>query len=202
MVATTGKPGAHRLHERHREPLLVRGEDEDIRAGHQPGGVGAGAEEDEMRPRGPVPRAVRATSSASSGPRPTETKRTGLPAATREPGCFEEHVVSLLTAQVGDREGEDLVVGHAELGPDLFTDRSRAPAAESGEAGPVHPVHHDAGPGAQRPGQGVARRYGHHDEGAVDATVDRLRALVSTAALFHKLCSVYTSVGRCGPGTR
>ena len=62
-------------------------------------------------------RACCSRSSASSGPRPTATKRAFGNAVDDRARCFEQVGIALGGAQVRDRTDEDLVVAHAESGP-------------------------------------------------------------------------------------
>ena len=78
------QPHAHGLHQGHGEALLVRGEDEDVGAGHEPGGVGAACP-GRRHVRRARPRRGRAASSGSRGPRPPRRTARGTRRARSRP---------------------------------------------------------------------------------------------------------------------
>ena len=144
---------------------------------------------------------------APVGPRPRRRRGPRRPRARRAPptrsgrghrrrprsrAASSEHVVALLAAQVGHRQGQDLAVGHAELGPHARRAPSARCAASWAKRARSHAVDHDpgpalAGPGAGRHGPPSTPRAGPGRAPTV-AAVERLGS--TTAALFHRLCSV------------
>ncbi len=77
------QPRAHRLHERHGQALLVRGQHEQVRPRHQPGGVGAGARGNAAARRARPPRPP-APGRPGAGPAPPRRSGPGRP--PRRPG--------------------------------------------------------------------------------------------------------------------
>ena len=100
--------GGQRLHDRHRDALVVRRQHEQVGRGGDARRVGPVAEDRAPCRRGRGGRA-RPRSSSSSGPWPTITNRTSGRPGRHRPGRLEQVGVALRRPEVGDRDHQDLV---------------------------------------------------------------------------------------------
>ena len=79
---------------------------------------------------------------------------------------LQQDVVALLRPEVGHGHGQQVPVGHAQLGPDPAPDLVSARHHGPG-GGQVHPVHHHPGARPEGAGERLVGGVGHGDEGAV-----------------------------------